>query len=256
VGWEIVKGNSVNTLTHTLLTLTRWFLPQRCLGCQSISEQRYCDNCLSTIALHAETHLSNSGITITSLAPYSKTLKKLLQEIKFSGQAQTADQLGLWIANTLAPQHITPETSLIELLRNREPDCFAMLPNSTDMPYHNKNTIAIPIPSDATRSTQRGFHHVEKLFDPLCTSWEIPLISAVIRSKDTTALHHLGKDDRWAETENAFTVILPDIVENKQILILDDILTTGATMDAMALALIKAGAKDVSGLVLATGKRL
>ncbi len=115
--------------------------------------------------------------------------------------------------------------------------------------------VAVPAPSVATRSVERGFHHVETLFAPLCHQWQVPLVPAVIRSKETTALHHLGKEARWEETNNAFTVILPDTIVDQHILIVDDILTSGATIDSLAITLMRAGAASVSGLVLATGKR-
>lgn len=209
-----------------MLTLTRWLLPQRCAVCQTVSELPYCTRCLTNIPLEPKSHISQSGIPITSLSPYNNTMKKLLYEIKFSGHQALGTQLGFTISHSTVLQGTAPES-----------------------------VIAVPVPSVSTRSAERGFHHVETMFAPLCNAWNIPLVPAVIRSKETQALHTLGKDARWAETDQSFTVILPDKIRNQRILILDDILTTGATLDTMAVALMLAGASEVSGLVLATGKR-
>jgi len=210
-----------------LLTLTRWVLPQRCSGCQSVSDLPYCTHCLAKLSFEPKSHISESGIPITSLAPYNIVMRQLLHEVKFAGHQSIATQLGDALAKTLKYIDAPPQ-----------------------------GILAVPIPSVATRSAERGFHHVETLFTPLCEAWNIPIIPAVIRSKETAALHHLSKSARWTETDNAFTVILPDQIQQKRILILDDILTTGATLDSMAVALMMAGASEVSGLVLATGKRV
>jgi len=209
-----------------MLSLTRWLLPQRCAGCHAVSDLPYCTLCLSKIPFESKSHISESGIHITSLAPYNGAMRKLLHEIKFSGHRGLADQLGLAIAQN---------------------------PAMPDDAQHA--VIAVPIPSVATRNAERGFHHVETLFAPLCEAWNIPLVPAVIRSKETQSLHKLGKEARWTETDHAFTVILPESIQNKRVLMLDDIVTTGATLDSMAIALMLAGVSEVSGLVLATGKR-
>ncbi len=212
------------------IALTRWILPQRCAQCHAVAASRYCEGCLATWSLQPQRHLSDSGILIVSLSQYDATMKSVIHDIKFSGDRDLALQIGNCLVRV---------------------DVATVLPESDLAQW-----VVVPVPSVASRTAERGFHHVEVLFEALCDAWDIALIPAVIRSKDTQHLHTLGKKARSSETEDAFTVVFPEAIQDKYVLIVDDILTTGATLDAMAIALMRAGACSVQGLVLATGKRV
>jgi predicted amidophosphoribosyltransferase len=79
----------------------------------------------------------------------------------------------------------------------------------------------------------------------------------VIRSKNTQAQKLLSDKERIENTKNAFSTSENtrkyDII-NKRIMIVDDIYTTGSTIDSMAKVLIASGAKEVYGLCIAIGR--
>lgn len=210
-------------------TFTRWFLPQRCAQCHAVTVYRYCERCLTSFPLQPQLHLSDSGIPIVSLSAYDAAMKSVIHDIKFAGDRDLAVQIG---------------------------NCLVRVDRASVLPaWDSAEWVMVPVPSVASRTAKRGFHHVETLFAALGIAWDMPLIPAVIRSKETEHLHTLGKQARWAETDHAFTVILPESIQQKHVLIVDDILTTGATLDAMSVTLMQAGAAGVHCLVLATGKR-
>ena len=219
-------------LARILTTVTRWLLPQRCDQCQAVTTLSYCEACLSALPWQSQSHVSDGGIAVVSLSPYDHVMKTIMHDIKFAKQRELALQLGKRLAIALATASGGVDLS------------------------HRDAWVAVPVPSVASRTAERGFHHVEVVFEALCVAWDIPLIPAVIRSKDTQQLHTLGKAARWAETDQAFTVVFPEAIQDKHILIIDDILTTGATVDAMAIVCMRSGAGSVQGLVLATGKRV
>lgn len=216
---------------HHLLTLTHWLMPQRCNKCRAISTLLYCPTCIDALPWEPQQHLTESGITVTSLLPYHTDIQHILHALKFEGNRS----LGETLAHQLCVLSTKGHLSLFQAAQNR--------------------AISIPAPSVSERNAARGFHHCEVLFGPVCQQNNLPLVPAIIRSKTTEHLHKLSKQDRWEATKEAFHVILPDLVLDKDILIVDDILTTGATIDTLAVCLMQAGARSVQGLVLATGKR-
>ena len=77
---------------------------------------------------------------------------------------------------------------------------------------------------------------------------DIPLLDALVKHGSSDQ-RELGRADRLAEAFGAYEVVLP--VRGKRILLIDDVITTGATMSAAASALKVAGASHVDGLAFA-----
>jgi len=75
----------------------------------------------------------------------------------------------------------------------------------------------------------------------------------LLRAKSTTSQNVLGKEARFQNVNEAFVVINPKLVVRKRILLVDDILTTGATVSEAARVLMNAGAAEVWVLTLASG---
>ena len=120
--------------------------------------------------------------------------------------------------------------------------------------------IIMPIPLHKKKLRKRGFNQAfllirnfmknyKKAFDqsPL---WKIDTIS-LARIKMTQPQTGFDIDQRKANLKNAFKVINPKIIDNKHILLIDDVFTTGATCNEAARVLLKHGAKKVDALVLA-----
>ena len=109
----------------------------------------------------------------------------------------------------------------------------------------------VPIPLSKGRVNERGYNQVEIYARPLALMEEIDYLpKALIRSKETLSQVGLSLDDRWSNLENAFTA-KARLLGQKNILLIDDVMTTGATLASAAKSLVTAGAKNVYALTMA-----
>jgi ComF family protein len=107
----------------------------------------------------------------------------------------------------------------------------------------------VPVPLHWWRRISRGYNQAERIARPLAAYIGVPLLPALRRSRPTRAQTSLGRTARAANLRNAFRVPRPGRVQGLRLLLVDDVATTGATLDAAAAALIRAGADDVSAVV-------
>lgn len=109
----------------------------------------------------------------------------------------------------------------------------------------------VPIPLHSTRQRTRGYNQSHLLAVGLSRHSGYPLLTnALHRSRDTGHQVGLSLDERRQNVAGAF-VANPDVVAERHILLIDDVITTGATLDAAAHALHHAGAARVDALCLA-----
>jgi len=114
--------------------------------------------------------------------------------------------------------------------------------------------ILIPIPLHKKKLKQRGFNQAEEIGKELSKNLEAPILNNVlIKTKQTSAQVELKKEEREKNIKGAFFCQKPELVRDKKILLVDDIFTTGSTMEECALTLKRAGAKEIWGIVVARG---
>ena len=117
-----------------------------------------------------------------------------------------------------------------------------------------KETIWIPVPLDKKRLKWRGFHHTQELTEKLANSLGGKVfLNILVKNKNTMPQAELSKEERIQNIKGAFSCLNPELIAHKKILLVDDIFTTGATMEECAKTLKKAGAKEVWGVVIARG---
>lgn len=110
----------------------------------------------------------------------------------------------------------------------------------------------VPIPLHPARLAERGFNQAELLAAPCAARWRVPLLGRVlVRTRATRPQAELDAAARRANVRDAFRVARPGAVEGRRLLLVDDVLTTGATVSAAAQALRTAGAAAVGVVVLA-----
>jgi len=111
----------------------------------------------------------------------------------------------------------------------------------------------IPLPLHPSREKERGFNQSELLAEIISKTFNLPLEKNIlIRAKNTRAQAELTDwEERQANLQNAFTVANPENLKGKNIILVDDVYTSGATMSAAAETLRASGAKKIIGLVLA-----
>lgn len=120
-----------------------------------------------------------------------------------------------------------------------------------------ENSILMPIPLDKNKSRKRGYNQSEELAKELSKILQLPLIADnLIKTKITLPQVGLSEKQREENIKNAFSIKNPEQIRQladsgKKIFLVDDVYTTGSTMEECARILKEAGAKQVWGIVVA-----
>ena len=108
----------------------------------------------------------------------------------------------------------------------------------------------VPVPAS---SRARGYNVPERMARPMARAVGVPLEpKALVRVHAARRQEGLSLDERLANVAGAFAVPDPERVEGKRVLLVDDVITTGATVAACAQALLAAGAQSIFAVALAT----
>ena len=112
--------------------------------------------------------------------------------------------------------------------------------------------IAMPIPLHKTRMRERGFNQAQLLAQKIARELNIPLSTGNLqRIRNTKNQARLTQKERWTNIKGAFTITDSFELFDKSVLLVDDLLTTGATASEAARILKMAGAKKVGILAVA-----
>ena len=111
--------------------------------------------------------------------------------------------------------------------------------------------LVLPIPLHPRRQRERGFNQAQILAEVVAERLGVPVGQDLLRIVDTRPQVGLDYAGRRANMQGAFRA--GPGVGGASVLLIDDVVTTGATMEAAGLALLEAGARHVRGLALARG---
>jgi ComF family protein len=107
--------------------------------------------------------------------------------------------------------------------------------------------LIIPVPLHVSRLRKRGYNQSAKFGEGLGEILAIPCIDrAVIRTHKTETQTSKSRVSRWENIANAFTVKIPELIKDRSILIVDDVITTGSTLEACVHAIMSATPRDIS----------
>jgi len=113
-------------------------------------------------------------------------------------------------------------------------------------PELHASDLLIPVPLHPKRLRQRGFNQAGRLATALGHRLGLPVLDhALVRSRNSASQVGLSRTQRLANMRGAFALVDATAVEGRRILLIDDVMTTGATVDACARALMGAGATRV-----------
>jgi ComF family protein len=108
---------------------------------------------------------------------------------------------------------------------------------NTDM---NTVDMIIPIPLHPVKFRRRGFNQSEEIAKGIAYIMKKPIdCSTLKRIKHRSSQTYKGRYDRWENAEGIFTVTAPELLRNKHILLIDDIVTTGATLEAAGTVILR-----------------
>lgn len=119
------------------------------------------------------------------------------------------------------------------------------------LPRDERFDAVVPVPLHWRRHWQRGFNQSELLARRIARSSGIPVVNALRREKPTATQASLSITGRGRNVTGAFACKRTSLMEGRRILLIDDVMTTGATAASCALALKRAGAFRVALLTVA-----
>lgn len=107
--------------------------------------------------------------------------------------------------------------------------------------------LLIPVPLNRKKEYRRGYNQAQLICEGIAAVWNKPLLAhALSRTRFTDTQTHQNRLSRWQNMENVFALNDPASLQNKHVLLIDDVITTGATLEACGAALLKAGNVRVS----------
>jgi ComF family protein len=229
--------------------LFQFLLPPQCPCCEKFLEgdqQGFCSNCLSEIhwieppfcsicgipfiSKEVETHPCGACVThkkyfsmARASGTYEGSLQKAIHDWKYAGKTHLTPFFAEWMAEGLN--------------RYWEPGSLDLL---------------IPVPLYPQRLRKRGFNQALLLVKELSRHIEIPYQKTILQKKKPTIPQvNLSGIEREKGLRGAFHVIGEEALEGKTVLLIDDVYTTGATVNECSKVLLKGGAKKVDVLTLA-----
>ncbi|MEZ0543029.1 ComF family protein [Fibrella arboris] len=151
-------------------------------------------------------------------------VQKLIHQLKYRGKRDLGLQLGRWCGQELS-----------------ELKGVAM-----------RADLLVPVPIHPLRRRQRGYNQSEWIAEGLSQSMGILTRSDVMeRTHFVSSQTRKNRIERWDNVANVFKVARPEAVRDQHIIIVDDVLTTGATLEACIVQLREAGAATVGVITLA-----
>lgn len=226
-------------MMNILTDLWQLLFPQRCLLCEKQlfhPEKVLCTACLAGLP-RTGFHWKKENVVernfwgklpierATSFLYYTKggDVRQLLYELKYHGNKEVGEVMGRIMA--------------AELLSS----CF----------FEGIDLI-IPVPLHRRKERQRGYNQSECVARGIADITGLPVYThLVVRDRYTATQTHKGQYERWENVRNLFVCSSPELLENKNILLVDDVLTTGATIVSCADALHNIPGLRVSVLTLA-----
>jgi ComF family protein len=115
----------------------------------------------------------------------------------------------------------------------------------------------IPLPLFPAKEKRRGYNQATILCEGIAEYMKIPVLDkAVIRPQHTETQTKKGRIERWKNMEGKFILSNTDEIKNKHLLLVDDVVTTGATLEACGIELLKADGVRMSVATLCVASRI
>ena len=213
--------------------------PQICLSCgKSLIKKEVC------ICTYCKYHLPKTDFHLVEDNPISRLfwgkvnlhsaasyyyfnkgskVQKLIHQLKYNGQKEVGTAIGEFYGIELKESPL----------------------------YSNIDTI-IPVPLHPKKQKKRGYNQSDCFGEGLAKSWGIRLETEIFyRTTDSATQTRKSRFERWKNVETIFKVKEPDALQGKHILLVDDVVTTGSTLEACARMLLEIPDTKVSIVTIA-----
>jgi ComF family protein len=208
-----------------LAALARLFLdavaPRRCAGCDAVSDQSICANCGATMSAMPVPPVRRmrhgSGFAAFE---FVEPVRAALHRGKYGGDRQALSELAAMTSRRLAgPRLFTPDA-----------------------------VMAVPL--GPRRRRQRGYNQSELIAEAVAEARDVPVLDGLVRIRDTHPQSARDEATRRDNVAGAFAWTGGDLA-GAYVWLVDDVLTTGATVEAAAAVLAHVGASMIDVLVVA-----
>ncbi|MEZ0537214.1 ComF family protein [Caldicellulosiruptoraceae bacterium PP1] len=225
--------------------LLEYIFPSRCIFCGRLGstpcvecekeikkiEGRVCLKCgvpIGDIVYNYCSYCINKKTYYDKIIPvfyYDKKVKKGIRLFKYHGFYQSAEKFSEFMKEAI---------------------------EKSDIIYD----IIVPVPISRKRFLKRGYNHSELLAMKLSKLLKTRYVNVLIRTKDTKPFYKLKKEQREKEIRNSIVINKRyiDLIKDKNVLLIDDIFTTGATLNECSRILKENGAQKVFAAVIAIAK--
>lgn len=120
---------------------------------------------------------------------------------------------------------------------------------------YNSIDCIVPIPLHYSKEQKRGYNQSAMFAMGLSNLFGKPMdTTSVIRNKATETQTHKNRIERWANVEEVFGIAKAETIANKHVLLVDDVITTGATLEACANKILKVEGTRISLATIAYAK--
>ena len=200
-----------------------WLFPARCLLCDRVvpAEEIFCRECAKKIPekpFSRKFALPGAGVEgfqVFSPLSYEGGFRKSIHRLKFYGQKSLAKPMGRLMAETA---------------------------RGTGIPFDAVTWVSMT----EKKRKQRGYDQSELLAKAAAKELSLPCLPLLKKVRENQTQHELSGRQRWLNVKNAYRA--GEEAKGKNLLLLDDIVTTGATVGECAKMLYAAGAKTVVGV--------
>ena len=216
--------------------------PRYCLSCDgplASEEETLCTTCIYELPktnYHLEPENPVMGkfyglIRIKHAFAYLKFVKngkvqKLMHQLKYGNHPEIALLLGRWFGQELKDQY-----------------------------FHQEFDLIVPIPLHRSRLRQRGYNQsdpfAQGLSESLGIPWDAEVLQRVIKSQTQTLK---GREERWRNVSNIFEINKPNQVQGKKLLLVDDVITTGSTLESCGNTLYQGDCLELSVCTIAVSQ--
>lgn len=213
----------------------QWIFPITCSYCGK-EDTWLCDQCINVLPRYSEKYHVDKPLQdiIVATSYGERAIANLIQTLKYNGVTTIAQSLSHLMIRRVEQ---IDKNSLAAILKNPQ------------------KTIIVPVPLHPRKEKERGFNQADLLAQPFASHFSLPLATRALRRvKNTIPQASLTRQERLTNTITAFALNQNFSVKKKNVILIDDVATTGATVRECARVLQKAGCADIYAVVIARGK--
>lgn len=196
------------------------FFPNRCPVCKKViyPDDSFCEDCKGKLTLFSGSFSVSGAKSFTAVYEYDKNISPAVFLMKNGIDGNASYALGTALASKLKESGAAEGIDLI-----------------------------LPVPMYKKDLHKRGFNQSERICREVGRILGIPVnVRCLVKLGYTASQKSLGRQERLKNLRGAFTVSSPQSVNGKNILIIDDVCTTGSTLAEITKVLLEAGASSVS----------